>query len=263
MLADEELRRGDPVAALRHLQEIVRKDPSTSSWRIYLFQLLTVLGEWDRAATQLGVLADLDGATELMVRAYREVLLCEALRKEIFAGRRAPVLFGEPEPWMAWMTEAAALHARGEVAEGAQLRTRALEESPTVGGTIDGKPFAWIADADSRLGPLLEAIVLGQYVWVPFVRVREIAIEKPQDLRDLVWAPAEFTWANGGRAVGFIPTRYEGTESSGDGLLRLSRKTEWTDAGDGVFTGLGQRVLTTDDGDHPLLEIRSIRFEAP
>ena len=163
---------------------------------------------------------------------------------------------------MAWMTEAASLHARGEIAEGTRLREKALEESPAVAGSVDGKPFAWIADADSRLGPLLEAIVFGQYVWVPFVRIREIAIEKPQDLRDLVWAPAEFTWANGGKAVGFVPTRYAGTEASADGQLRLARKTEWTEAADGVFTGLGQRVLTTDDGDHPLLEVRTLRLES-
>jgi protein involved in temperature-dependent protein secretion len=31
-----------------------------------------------------------------------------------------------------------------------------------------GNLFAWLADADVRLGPVLEAIVDGKYYWIPF-----------------------------------------------------------------------------------------------
>ena len=61
------------------------------------------------------------------------------------------------------------------------MREKALEQAPAVSGNIDGKPFAWIADADTRLGPLLEAIVLGKYYWIPFSHVRGIVIEKPAE----------------------------------------------------------------------------------
>jgi type VI secretion system protein ImpE len=260
MLADDELRQGNPKAALAHLQEIVRKDPSSSAWRIYLFQLLALTGAWERAATQLGVLADLDPATEAMVRTYRETLRSEALRADIFAGRRTPLIFGEPEPWMAWLTQAVVLEAQGKGAEAEPLRARALEEAPATPGTIDGQAVSWIADADSRLGPFLEAIAFDQYTWVPFCRIREIKTEKPTDLRDLVWTPTEFTWANGGRAVGFIPTRYPGSESSDDGLVQLARKTAWVESGAAWF-GQGQRMFVSDVGDHPLLEVRSIALD--
>jgi type VI secretion system protein ImpE len=263
MQADEELRRGDPKAALAHLQEIVRRDPSSSAWRIYLFQLLAVNGAWERAATQLGVLADMDASTEAMVRTYREMLQSEALRAEIFGGRRSAMIFGEPEPWVAWMASALALDAEGKLAEAADLRAKALEQAEAAPGTIDGQPFAWIADADSRLGPILEAVVLGRYYWIPFGRIREITLGKPADLRDMVWTPAEFTWANGGRAVGFIPTRYPGSESSADGLIQLARKTEWVEQGEGTWLGLGQRTFATDAGEHPLLDIRSIAWGHP
>src|SRR5262245_20349008 len=235
MQADEHLRRGDPQAALTQLQEIVRKDPSSSAWRIYLFQLLSINGAWDRAATQLGVLADMDGSTEAMVRTYREALLCEALRREIFFGDKTPVIFGEPPAWAAWLVQAAMLDRAGKAAEAESLRAKALEDAPAVSGNIDGKPFAWIADADTRLGPMLEAIVLGKYYWIPFSHIRGIVLEKPADLRDFVWTPAEFLWTNGGKAVGFVPTRYPGSESSDDGLIRLARKTEWTPVGETGF----------------------------
>lgn len=263
MQADEHLRQGDPKAALAQLQEIVRREPSSSAWRIYLFQLLSINGAWERAATQLGVLADLDPATEAMVRTYREVLLCEALRADIFAGRKTPMIFGEPDPWAAWLTQAAMLDGQGRTAEAETLREQALEQAPAIPGTIDGQPFTWIADADTRLGPLLEAVVLGKYYWIPFSRIRGLVLEKPADLRDFVWTPAEFIWSNGGKAVGFVPTRYPGSESSDDGLVRLARKTDWVQAGPATWRGLGQRMFTTDAGDFALCDVRTIALEPP
>jgi type VI secretion system protein ImpE len=41
----------------------------------------------------------------------------------------------------------------------------------------------------------------------------------------------------------------------------LARKTEWLSGKDGACSGLGQRMLATDQGDYPLLEIRSIAFD--
>jgi type VI secretion system protein ImpE len=114
-----------------------------------------------------------------------------------------------------------------------------------------------------RLGPVCEAIINGQYYWVPFGRFSKVVIEAPADLRDLVWMPAQFHFANGGEAVGVIPTRYPGSEASADSQIRLGRKTEWTEEVSGTFSGLGQRVFTTDGGDHPLLDVRTILVGAP
>ena len=109
-----------------------------------------------------------------------------------------------------------------------------------------------------RLGPVCEAVINGRYYWVPFSRLQRLDIEAPTDLRDMVWVPAHFQFKNGGETVGVIPTRYPGSEGIADPLIRLARKTEWADQGDDVFHGLGQRVLSSDIGDHPLLEIRQI-----
>ena len=38
----------------------------------------------------------------------------------------------------------------------------------------------------------------------------------------------------------------------------MSRKTEWLEIADDQYRGLGQRVLTTDGGDHALLDVREI-----
>ena len=136
--------------------------------------------------------------------------------------------------------------------------SRAFDAAPEVTGTIDGTPFQWIADADSRLGPVLEACVNGRYYWVPLSRLSGVTLDAPEDLRDCVWTPATLAFHNGGETVALIPTRYPGSETSDDGGICLARKTDWRDHGNGRWFGLGQRVLSTDAEDHPLMSIRSI-----
>ena len=261
MLAEQSLREGNLDQALEQLQQKVRDDPSNAKHRIFLFQLLVVLGRWDRALNQLNVLGDLDASTLAMVQTYREALRCEVLRAEVFAGERSPLVFGDPEPWLALLMQALKLTGTGNYDGARPLREQAFEEAPVTAGRIDGQPFEWIADGDSRLGPVLEAIVNGRYYWIPFDRIREIRIEDPVDLRDVVWMPAQFSWANEGEAVGLIPTRYCGSASSADDAVKLARKTEWEERPGEIFLGLGQRMLATDGGEYSLLDVRHIVLE--
>jgi type VI secretion system protein ImpE len=129
-------------------------------------------------------------------------------------------------------------------------------------GNVDGKPFEWLADADPRLGPVLEAIVDAKYFWIPMHNIKQIRLDPPTDLRDVVWLPANFVWSNGGSAVGLIPTRYPGSESSEDGAVRLARKTEWTNLGPGYDVPLGQRLFAAGETEYPMLEVRRVTFGA-
>jgi type VI secretion system protein ImpE len=151
----------------------------------------------------------------------------------------------------------------GEPELARSLAARAFEAAPASRGKIDGIAFEWIADADSRLGPVLEAMVNGRYYWVPFTRLARVDIEAPTDLRDLVWMPAHLQFTNGGEVIAMLPTRYPGSEHSDDEQILMARKTEWRqDGGDGErWLGLGQRVLITDQGEHELLSVRSIEIE--
>lgn len=257
----EYLRQGDPDAALASLQAAVRAAPADAKHRVFLFQLLCVQGQWERALTQLNVAGDLDPGTLGMVQVYREALGSEALRADVFAGRRSPLVFGEPEQWIAMLLEALRLGAAGEHEKSQAMRAEAFEQAQATPGRLDGARFEWIADADPRLGPVLEAIVNGRYYWVPFHRIAELRLERPADLRDLVWLPAEFKWVNGGEAVGLIPARYPGTEKAADPLLRLARRTEWTEVAPDLFLGSGQRMLATDTGEFPLMELETVSFE--
>ncbi len=258
----ELIKQGLLMDALQTVQQQVRSNPADPKLRILLCQLQLILGQWDKARTQLDVLKDLDPMSQFMVQTYQQVLVCEDIRRDVFAGNRKPIVFGEPEPWIALLLEALRVEIEGNVEAASELRAEALDKTTVISGTIDNDPFAWIADADSRLGPMLEAVVNGQYYWVPFHRLSLIQLTEPEDLRDFAWLPAQFVWANGGEAFGFIPSRYSGSEDSSDSFIQLARRTEWLQISPESYKGLGQRMMTTDKNDYPLLDIREIKFHS-
>ncbi len=230
MLADDCLREGNLPGALAEVENAVRQEPAQVKHRVFLFQLLAIMGDWKRAINQLNVIAEMDDGALMMVETCRTAVQCEALRSEVFAGRRSPLIFGEPQPWVAPLLESLRQLAEGQVAAAAELRDRAFEQADAVAGTIitrsgdeAGEEFQWIADADGRLGPMLETLMNGAYYWVPFQCIRSIDVEEPADLRDFVWTPVHINWTNEGQTVALIPTRYPGSEEQSDGLIQLGR----------------------------------------
>jgi type VI secretion system protein ImpE len=262
MQADELLRLGKVDEALAALKDAVRARPADAKLRVFLFQMFCVTGEWERALTQLNVAAEMDAANLLMSQVCGAALNAEALRAQIFAGKRLPLMLGEPDEWMGWLVQAAQLFGAGEASRAAELREKALEAAPATAGAINGHEFQWIADADQRLGPMLEAVVEGKYYWIPFTRIKQIDTEPPTDLRDVVWLPANITWTTGTSAVALLPVRYPGSETDADPSIRLARKTDWQER-DGWSIGKGQRLLATDADDFPLLQVRSLVLNNP
>ena len=263
MDASELLRQGKLNEALAALQNQIRSDPSNAKLRVFLFQLLCVMGQWERALTQLSVAAEIDSKALLMKEVCQQAVQCEALRKEIFAGKKLPLVFGEPQEWVGWMIQANQHSAQGHYREAQELRDRALEAAPAVAGHINTSAFDWVADADPRMGPILEAMIQGRYFWIPLSNINQIKIDKPVDLRDVVWAPANFVWTNGGAAVGFIFARYPGSDEAEDAAVKLGRKTDWVQKSGDFAIPVGQRLFATNEGDYPILEVRALTLGAP
>jgi type VI secretion system protein ImpE len=261
--AEDSVRAGHLAEALSRLQTAVRQRPADSKLRVFLAQLLMVMGQWDRALVQLKVLGEMDAAALPMIYECRGAISAERMRKAVFAGAESPLLFGEPQPWVALLVQALLDDAGGRHASAVSLRTDAFQAAAETPGLAGEQRIAWIADADPRLGPVLEVILEGRYFWVPFERIQKVTISAPKDLQDLVWAQAQFTWTNGGDAVGLIPSRYPGTEDAADDGLRLCRKTEWVGADSEQVAGLGQRLLATDVDDFALLDLRELVFDPP
>ena len=287
--AEAAVKANNPQLALIELTAAVKASPANPRLRIFLAQLLCVLGQWERAHTQLNVVADLDPATGPMREMVGHALRGELLRAEVFAGKRVPMVFGQPDEWLGLLIESMlqtgqlssvsqASQARQESqdrqesqesqvshASADALAARAFEAAPATRGRINGAPFEWIADADSRLGPVLEAMVNGRYYWIPFSRLTRVLIDAPTDLRDRVWLPAQLSFVNGAAAIAMLPCRYPGSQTSDDGEILMTSKTQWHPIGpQGAaerYTGWGQRVLVTDLGEHDILSLRQLELD--
>lgn len=261
MTAEQLLKQGDLDGALHALQDQIRKVPQDPRLRIFLFQLLCIMGDWQRAVLQLKTCATLDPSANAMAQMYRTAIMCELVREQVFRGEKQPLVFGEPEEWTAWMIEALKRDAEGNPQAASDLRARAFDAAPAISGTLNDRPFEWIADADTRLGPLLEMVINGRYFWVPFSAIAQLLVEAPTDLRDRVWMPVSVTWTNGGDTVALVPTRYVATVSSPDAQLKLALSTQWQEQEDATPSCLGQRLLATSEHDCALMDVRKLVFE--
>ena len=72
--AENAVRAGDLPLALDRLQDAIRAKPEDVRLRVFLFQLLCVLGRWERALSQLEVCAEMDAAAIAMRETYRDAI---------------------------------------------------------------------------------------------------------------------------------------------------------------------------------------------
>ena len=229
MQARQLFQSGKLDEAIEALGAEVRDNPTDAQRRAFLFELLCFAGNYDRAEKQLGVLAGAGKNSEMGALLYHAALHAERLRQELFENRNFP-----------------------------QSAAR------VVGGTLNGKPFQTLTDADPRIGPRLELFAAGQYTWLPFEHVASIRIEAPKRLRDLLWTPAivrpaeTFTGLEMGEVL--LPVIAPLTWQQPDGNLRLGRVTEWYELDDGAQVPFGQKLLLVDGEEFPMLELRELEF---
>ncbi|MCL5745216.1 MAG: virulence protein SciE type, partial [Acidobacteria bacterium] len=155
MTAKDLFQAGRLDEAVRALGAELRNDPTDQKRRTFLFELLCFSGEYDRAEKQLDILAGVSKEAGMGALVYRAALHAERTRRRMFETGNLPI-----------------------------------GEARTAGGTIDGKPFGSIEDADPRIGPRLEVFAAGAYLWLPFEHIASVEIQPPQRLRDLIWIPA-------------------------------------------------------------------------
>ena len=254
-------------ARLAHIERGIRAQPATATHRWALFQVLCVTGQWTRAIQQLQVYAQLSPNRAQAAQAYRDLIRAERRRAKVFAGRERPSFVVEPPLWVGGLINALRLVADGRVDEADQAREAALDQAPLVNARTSLTRFDWIADSDSRLGPVCEIVTAGHYRWLPFSDIATWQIVWPSNLVDLVWAPCVLTLVDGTAVCGFMPARYPGSEAAGgDGAerdaLRLGRKTLWHDSGRTGVIASGQKTWATSAGEFGLFELETCEFGA-
>jgi type VI secretion system protein ImpE len=253
------MRRDQSLAEQQaELVAAIRSKPDSLPLRVHLAQLSMLTGNWTRAVSQLQTAAQLGASAIPMAQMYREAIRCELQRERIFAGEAAPQTIGEPEPWFAQLSQSLSCRGKDDALADA-LMQQAFEAAPATPFQLDDTRVEWLADADSRLGPVCEIILKGQYYWLPFDHIQQLELEAPTDLRDLIWLPGRLTLRNGGQHVVLVPSRYPKSYAHGDDKLALAALTAWQTIGSEAYAGLGQRSWVSDVDDHAFLGVRSLQ----
>lgn len=254
---DELLRSGDLDGARAALIDAVKRNPGDQGARMFLWQLMALSGEWDKAISQLKMLTQVSAEAQMLATVYGQAITAEKERAAAYAGATPfPVLVAS-SPWIEIL--AGALSA-GSAEATDQKRDEAFDAAGDTPGQVgEENKFGWIADIDSRLGPCFEAIVAGRWGLIPFEAVARIKTEGPRDLRDIIWLPVEMALRSGQSVAALLPARYTGSET-GSSAVRLGRATEWR-AADGGEEPIGQRIWATDTGvEIGLLDFNEIQF---
>lgn len=232
MTAKQLFDAGKVREAEKALSAWLRDHPGDVGQRTFLFELLCFSGQYDRAEKQLGVLSKGSGQTELGAVLYYSALHAEKIRHELFRKEEYP-------------TSAAA------------------DSAP---GTLNGKAFESIRDADPQIGPRLEVYAAGAYLWIPFEHIASVEMEAPRRLRDTLWASAFVKTAESfkGTELGevLIPVVYPFSWKNDDESVWLGHSTEWVADDRGHEYPCGQKIFLVDGEEFPLLELRSLEFNS-
>jgi type VI secretion system protein ImpE len=248
------------------VQGRIRSQPAIADHRWALFELLCITQQWDRAIQQLQVFAQLNQQLAPVAQAYRDLIRAERWRAKVLSGLADPGFVVEPPAWVRGLVGALRLMGAGQSGEADQLREKALDEAPFVAGRGGAHAFEWIADSDSRLGPVCEIVTAGRYRWLPFSDIAAWEIAHPAALADLVWAPCSLTLVDGTKARGFMPARFPVVEESVHDpatldALRLGNTTVWAESGRTSVIAQGRKTWTTSTGDIGLFELDVCAFE--
>jgi len=227
--ADELLRAGQLDEAIESLGVELRGNPADIQRRTFLFELLCFAGDHDRAEKQLGVLAGGSREAQMGALLYQAALHAERTRQQMFQSRSYPTSGAAP---------------------------------PAASGTLNGRAFQSLADADRRIGARLEVFAAGQYLWIPFAHLASVRMAAPKRLRDLLWTPAvvrpgpEFRGLELGEVL--IPAVAPLSWQHPDAAVRLGRLSEWMAQEDDTEAPMGQKLLLVDGAEFPILELREL-----
>ena len=234
--ANQLFQAGRLKEAVQALSAELRKNPSDTRRRTFLFELLCFSGEYDRAEKQLDVLAEAGPNSEIGALLYRSALQAERTRQDLFQKKEKP---------------------SGRTSSGAE----------TITGTLNGKPFQTITDADPRIGPRLEVFAAGNYLWLNFEHLASIQIPQPRRLRDLIWTPAVVRVGPALKSIELgevlLPVLSPFAWQHSDDAVRLGRMTLWEEGESGEAVPVGQKMLLVDGEEFPLLDIRQLEFNLP
>lgn len=261
MTAASLFEAGDLSVAVAKTIENLRQQPTNLALRSSLFEFLCFQGDLDRAEKHLDVVCQQDATSEWAVQVYRNILMAERNRRRLWSDGLAPEFLVDPPGYLQQHLQAINRLREGNAAESATLLNESVQQRGEVVARRGDGPAAAFQDCDDVLAPVLELIILRDYLWVPLEQVKVLEVSAPERPRDLIWAPVRLELQDGSQRRGYMPVLYPGTHQQPDDQLKLGRKTDWRETG-GPMLGVGQKMFLHGDEAISLLDLREVRFGA-
>ncbi len=244
MTAGELFQAGRLLEATDAQVAKVKANPTDNSARFFLFELFLFAGELDRARKQLEVLRYDDPRHTAAVDQYRFALEAESHRRAVFTGTEQPKGMTTAPDHVRQRLEALPYLARGEN----EMARKKLDEAnalvPSINGTLNGKEFSGLFDADERFATVLEVFGTGgAYLWVPLEQIESITLNPPQHPRDVILRPAHIVTSDGTEGDVLLPGLYPGTYQAKDEATKLGRTTEWEQNAGTITCGVGGKMF--------------------
>lgn len=256
------LEEGRLAEAIEAVTREVKAQPSNEMPRMFLFELLLLTGEWERALKHLDVVARQDAQSELGAQVYRNNISAMRQRERLWADGLAPHFLSEPPAEIDLHLAAINEWRAGRPAEARKLLGKAAKRRKALAGRVDGREFSDWRDADDTLAPVLELIISDKYTWLPFSQVSRIELKAPKRLRDLVWCPARVQTREGMVGEMFVPALYEGSNRHPDERVKLGRMTQWEgDDGSAPQRAVGLRLFAAGEEELTIFEARRVEFD--
>lgn len=250
-------RLTDAIAAVT---EELRNQPTRLDGRTLLFELLSFAGELDRAEKQLDVVGQQDVKADWAVQVYRNILAAERNRRRLWSDGLKPEFLLDPPSYIELHLQAINRLREGHPDEAKALLEKSADERPEVMASLSGQAAASFQDCDDVLAPVLEVIILRDYLWVPLEQIQELEVAKPERPRDLIWAPIRLVLADGSQRRGYMPVLYPGSHAHPDDQIKLGRATDWRESSGGPICGVGHKSFLCGDDIVGALELREVRF---
>lgn len=239
----------------------VKAAPADQRARLFLFELFVFSGDLDRARKQLDLLNYDDPKHTAAVEQFRFALDAETRRRAVFAGSAAPEWLCTADGHLTRRLDAVHATARGQVADARRILDEANAAVPVLTGTLNGRPFEGLFDADERFGTAVEVFGTGGvYSWVPLEEVVSLTLNPPAAPREVAWRPAHLTLANGVEGDVLLPGLYPHSHESADEELALGRGTDWAEAG-GITRGVGGKQFLCGGIVSPFVEWAVLSFQ--
>ena len=208
MTADELFREGKLGEAIEAVTAEVKANPSSAERRTLMFELLCFAGDLDRAAKQLDVVSKQNADSEWAAQVYQNILAAERRRRQLFSDGVKPEFLLEPPDYVRLHLDAINGMRAGQQMEATQLLNRSADQRPVMAGEIDGQAVDEFRDCDDLFAPILELIILRDYIWLPLEQIRELEMSPPERPRDLNWAPVKLVLSDGSSRRGYLPALY-------------------------------------------------------